>query len=160
MGIESPLAIRTNADFGASDEHPRHAPLYTESHMTRLPVLRPLLGLVLAAGIAAGCSSSSATPDTVPADTDLEVHAVSGLRFDKSAYTVASGESLVAYVNEDTIRHTLVVVKDGTTVSGFELQINRKGDVDTGSVTLEPGTYQLLCTVPGHQSMKAELTVN
>jgi plastocyanin len=127
--------------------------------MKRLPVLRPLAGLLFAAGIAAGCSSSSATPDTVPAGTNLEVHAVSGLRFDKTAYEVAAGESLVAYVNDDTIRHTLVVVKDGTTVSGFELQINKKGDVDSGSVTLEPGTYELFCTVPGHQSMKAELTV-
>jgi plastocyanin len=128
--------------------------------MKRLPVLRPLAGLLFAAGIAAGCSSSSATPDTVPAGTNLEVHAVSGLRFDKTAYEVAAGESLVAYVNDDTIRHTLVVVKDGTTVSGFELQINKKGDIDSGSVTLEPGTYELFCTVPGHQSMKAELTVN
>ena len=127
--------------------------------MKRLPVLRPLVGLLLAASVAAGCSSSSATPDTVPAGTNLEVHAVSGLRFDKTAYEVAAGESLVAYVNDDTIRHTLVVVKDGTTVSGFELQVNKKGDIDSGSVTLDPGTYELFCTVPGHQSMKAALTV-
>ena len=128
--------------------------------MKRLPVLRPLVGLLLAASVAAGCSSSSATPDTVPADTNLEVRAVSGLRFDKTAYEVAAGESLVAYVNDDTIRHTLVVVKDGTTVSGFELQVNKKGDIDSGSVTLDPGTYELFCTVPGHQSMKAALTVS
>jgi plastocyanin len=128
--------------------------------MKRLPVLRPLVGLALLAGIAASCSSSSATPDTVPAGTDLEVRALSGLRFDKTSYEVAAGESLVAYVNEDTIHHTLVVVKDGTTVSGFDLHVNRKGDVDSGSVTLEAGTYELICTVPGHQSMKAELTVN
>jgi len=128
--------------------------------MKRLPVLRPLVGLLLAASVAAGCSSSSATPDTVPAGTKLEVRAVSGLRFDKTAYEVAAGESLVAYVNDDTIRHTLVVVKDGTTVSGFELQVNKKGDIDSGSVTLDPGTYELFCTVPGHQSMKAALTVS
>ncbi|MEY3986978.1 MAG: hypothetical protein RL080_318 [Actinomycetota bacterium] len=127
--------------------------------MKRLPVLRPLVGLLLAASVAAGCSSSSATPGTVPAGTNLEVRAVSGLRFDKTAYEVAAGESLVAYVNDDTIRHTLVVVKDGTTVSGFELQVNKKGDIDSGSVTLDPGTYELFCTVPGHQSMKAALTV-
>jgi len=127
--------------------------------MKRLPVLRPLVGLLLAASVAAGCSSSSATPDTVPAGTNLEVRAVSGLRFEKTAYEVAAGESLVAYVNDDTIRHTLVVVKDGTTVSGFELQVNKKGDIDSGSVTLDPGTYELFCTVPGHQSMKAALTV-
>lgn len=128
--------------------------------MKRPPVLRPLVGLLLAASVAAGCSSSSATPDTVPAGTNLEVRAVSGLRFDKTAYEVAAGESLVAYVNDDTIRHTLVVVKDGTTVSGFELQVNKKGDIDSGSVTLDPGTYELFCTVPGHQSMKAALTVS
>ena len=128
--------------------------------MARRTLVRTTLVAVSAVSILAACSSSSATPDTVPAGTNLEVHAVSGLRFDKSAYSVAAGESLVAYVNEDTIRHTLVVVKDGTTVSGFELQINRKGDVDSGSVTLEPGTYELICTVPGHQSMKAELTVS
>ncbi|NCZ89924.1 MAG: hypothetical protein EBY93_03195 [Actinobacteria bacterium] len=127
--------------------------------MKRLPVLRPLVGLLLAASVAAGCSSSSATPDTVPAGTNLEVHAVTGLRFDKTAYEVAAGESVVAYVNDDTIRHTLVVVKDGTKVSGFELHINKKGDIDSGSVALEPGTYELICTVPGHQSMKATLTV-
>ena len=127
--------------------------------MKRLPVLRPLVGLLLAASVTAGCSSSSATPDTVPAGTNLEVRAVSGLRFDKTAYEVAAGESLVAYVNDDTIRHTLVVVKDGTTVSGFELQVNKKGDIDSGSVPLDPGTYELFCTVPGHQSMKAALTV-
>jgi plastocyanin len=127
--------------------------------MKRLPVLRPLVGLLLAASVTAGCSSSSATPDTVPAGTNLEVRAVSGLRFDKTAYEVAAGESFVAYVNDDTIRHTLVVVKDGTTVSGFELQVNKKGDIDSGSVTLDPGTYELFCTVPGHQSMKAALTV-
>ena len=128
--------------------------------MKRLPVLRPLVGLLLAASVAAGCSSSSATPDTVPAGTKLEVRAVSGLRFDRTAYEVAAGESIVAYVNDDTIRHTLVVVKDGTTVSGFELQVNKKGDIDSGSVTLDPGTYELFCTVPGHQSMKAALTVS
>ena len=128
--------------------------------MKRLPVLRPLVGLLLAASVTAGCSSSSATPDTVPAGTNLEVRAVSGLRFDKTAYEVAAGESLVAYVNDDTIRHTLVAVKDGTTVSGFELQVNKKGDIDSGSVTLDPGTYELFCTVPGHQSMKAALTVS
>ena len=127
--------------------------------MKRLPVLRPLVGLLLAASVTAGCSSSSATPDTVPAGTNLEVHAVTGLRFDKTAYEVAAGESVVAYVNDDTIRHTLVVVKDGTKVSGFELHINKKGDIDSGSVALEPGTYELICTVPGHQSMKATLTV-
>jgi plastocyanin len=106
------------------------------------------------------CSGSSSSPAaTVPADTDLEVHAVAGLKFDKTSYEVAAGENFVAYVNEDTIRHTLVVVQGDTKVSGFELQVNKKGDIDSGSVTLAAGNYILFCTVPGHQNMKADLTV-
>jgi plastocyanin len=106
------------------------------------------------------CSSSSSSPAaTVPADTDLEVHAIAGLKFDKTSYEVAAGENFVAYVNEDTIRHNLIVAQGDTKLSGFELKVNKNGDIDSGSVTLAAGNYVLLCTVPGHQSMKADLTV-
>jgi len=106
------------------------------------------------------CSGSSSSPAaTVPADTDLEVHAVAGLKFDKTSYEVAAGENFVAYVNEDTIRHNLIVAQGDTKLSGFELKVNKNGDIDTGSITLAGGIYVLLCTVPGHQSMKADLTV-
>ena len=113
------------------------------------------IGLVLPA-----CSSSSSAPaETLPVDTDLEVLAVSGLKFDKTSYEVEAGDINVGYINEDSIRHTLVVVQDGTVVSGFELKVNKKGDIDSGSVTLAAGNYILFCTVPGHQNMKADLTV-
>lgn len=124
--------------------------------MTRIRILAALLAPTI---VLAACGGGSATPGTVPAGTDLEVHAVPGPRFDKESYEVAAGESLVAYVNEDSIHHTLVVVQDGTTVAGFELSIYGKGEIDSGTVALEPGTYELLCTVPGHQGMKATLTV-
>jgi len=110
--------------------------------------------------ILGACSSSSSSPAaTVPADTDLEVHAIAGLKFDKTSYEVVTGENFVAYVNEDTIRHNLIVAQGDTKLSGFELKVNKNGDIDTGSITLASGSYVLLCTVPGHQSMKADLTV-
>ena len=119
--------------------------------------LMPAVALVVALG---ACSSSSSSPAaTVPADTDLEVHAVAGLKFDKTSYEVAAGENFVAYVNEDTIRHNLIVAQGDTKISGFELNVNKNGDIDTGPVTLAGGSYVLLCTVPGPQSMKADLTV-
>ena len=119
--------------------------------------LIPVVALVVALG---ACSSSTSAPaETLPVDTDLEVHAISGLRFDKTSYEVAAGENIVAYVNEDTIRHNLIVAQGDTKLSGFELKVNKKGDIDTGSITLASGSYVLLCTVPGHQSMKADLTV-
>lgn len=124
--------------------------------MSRVRTVSALLASTIAL---AACGGGGATPSTVPVGTDLEVHAVSGLRFDKESYEVAAGEPLVAYVNDDSIHHTLVVVRDGTTVTGFELGVYAKGDVDSGSVTLSAGTYELICTVPGHQSMKATLTV-
>ena len=105
------------------------------------------------------CSSSTATPETLPATVDLEVRAVSGLKFDKSAYEATAGDIEVGYVNDDTIRHTLVVIEGDTKVGTFELQVNKRGDADFGSINLPAGNYVLLCTVPGHQSMKADLTV-
>jgi len=124
--------------------------------MTRVRILAALLAPTV---VLAACGGGSATPSTVPAGTDLEVRAVPGLRFDKESYEVAAGESLVAYVNDDSIHHTLVVIDDGTVESGFELAVYKKGEVDSGTVTLAAGTYELFCTVPGHQSMKASLTV-
>ena len=119
--------------------------------------LIPVVALVVALG---ACSSSSSAPaETLPATIGLEVHAVSGLKFDKTSYEVEAGDITVGYINEDSIRHTLVVVQDGTVVSGFELKVNKKGDIDTGSVTLDADNYVLFCTVPGHQNMKADLTV-
>lgn len=105
------------------------------------------------------CGGDTATPTPVPTDVDLEVRAVPGLRFEQDAYEATAGEISVAYVNDDTIRHTLVVIADGVIDNSFELEVNRKGDVDTGSITLEPGNYVLFCTVPGHQNMKADLVV-
>jgi plastocyanin len=87
------------------------------------------------------------------------VRAVSGLQFDKAAYEATAGDIEVGYVNDDTIRHTLVVVQDDTTVGTLELQVNKRGDTDFGSINLPAGAYVLICTVPGHQSMKADLTV-
>jgi plastocyanin len=119
--------------------------------------LMPVVALVVALG---ACSSSSSGPAaTVPADTDLQVLAVSGLKFDKTTYEAVAGDIAIAYVNEDSIRHTLVVVQEDTIVSGFELKVNQNGDIDSGSVTLAAGNYVLFCTVPGHQNMKADLTV-
>ena len=117
------------------------------------------LSVVAVAIALSACSSSTATPETLPATVDLEVRAVSGLKFDKSAYEATAGDIEVGYVNDDTIRHTLVVVEGDTKVGTLELQVNKRGDVDTGTINLPAGNYSVFCTVPGHQNMKADLTV-
>jgi plastocyanin len=128
--------------------------------MNRASRTRRLLVVGIFAAITlAACGGEMAAPATVPPDTDLEVRAVPGLRWDKSSYTAPAGEIKVATVNDDSLRHTLVIIAGDTIISGFELEVNRKGDVDAGTVTLQPGTYIIFCTVPGHQNMKAELVV-
>ena len=117
------------------------------------------LSAVAVAIALSACSSSTATPETLPATVDLEVRAVSGLKFDKAAYEATAGDIEIGYVNDDTIRHTLVVVEGDTKVGTLELQVNKRGDVDTGTINLPAGSYSVFCTVPGHQNMKADLTV-
>jgi uncharacterized cupredoxin-like copper-binding protein len=39
------------------------------------------------------------------------------------------------------------------------LVVAKKGDVDSGPVTLDAGTYTIICDVPGHGNMRASLTV-
>lgn len=86
--------------------------------------------------------------------------AVPSIRFDAAEYgPVAAGEVLIGYENKENIRHTLIISKDGVKVPNFRLIIEKKGSVDSGTVTLDKGTYSLLCDVPGHGNMKATLTV-
>lgn len=111
------------------------------------------------AGILTGCSGSSSSAPTTAVVADVVVTAKDGLRLDPNSYTATAGEISIAYINDDTIRHTLVVVHDGTRVEGFELDVGKRGFVDQGTVTLLSGNYVLQCTVPGHQNMKADFTV-
>ena len=66
-------------------------------------IARRALIVTSAAVALAACSGSTATPETLPATVGLEVHAVSGLKFDKSAYEATAGDIQVGYVNEDSI---------------------------------------------------------
>mgnify|MGYP006201202509 CR=1 FL=1 len=85
-------------------------------------------------------------------------------------------EVFAAYVNGlsvydiDTEEHRLLTALNG--LSDIEISClfydevqdavyigYKNGNIDSGSVTLAAGNYVLFCTVPGHQNMKADLTV-
>ena len=123
--------------------------------------MKRLLSFSASVALLAACGSggTSAPAETLPAGA-LVVTAVSGLRFDAETYgPVAAGDIVFGYQNEDSIRHTLIIAKADTKVPNFKLVVAQKGDVDSGSVTLDAGTYTLICDVPGHGNMKASLTV-
>ena len=123
--------------------------------------MKRLLSFSASVALLAACGGggTSAPAETLPAGA-LVVTAVSGLRFDAETYgPVAAGDIVFGYQNEDSIRHTLIIAKADTKVPNFKLVVAQKGDVDSGTATLDAGTYTLICDVPGHGNMKATLTV-
>ena len=85
---------------------------------------------------------------------------VKSIRFDASEYSATAGDIKVAFVNEDTVSHTLLIAQDGVKVQNFKLVVAEKGALDVGNINLAAGSYTLICDVPGHQNMKATLTVS
>ena len=122
--------------------------------------MKRLLTLSATAVLLTSCSSGTSAPsETLPMGATV-IKAVPSLRFDADTYgPISAGEVTFGYVNEDTVRHTLILAKGDTKVPNFKLVIGKKGDVDSGTVTLETGEYTLICDVPGHANMKATLTV-
>lgn len=122
-------------------------------------VLTLTAGLAILLTACGGSSTTSEPTETVPAGA-LVVTAKSGLRFDAKEYgPVPAGDVTLGYVNEDSMRHTLIVAKGDEKVGSFKLVVVDKGDVDSGTISLEAGTYTLICDVPGHSNMRATLTV-
>jgi len=117
---------------------------------------------LLGSGLAlAACGGGDSAPaDTLPAGLDFTVTNVPSLRFDAADYTAPAGEISVGFANEDSVRHSLIIAQDGTKIPNFKLVTGKKGDAVVGTIKLDAGVYQLLCDVPGHQNMKATLTVS
>jgi plastocyanin len=121
---------------------------------------RPLTLIAGAAALAAtlaacGDSSGGEAAGCSPIDSSFTVGALDKLAFDEDAYEAGASCIEITYRNEGSVAHTLLV-KDQ---AGFKLSV---GNEDTGTITLEPGTYRLYCDVPGHESagMHAELAVS
>lgn len=124
--------------------------------MTARRLALPLAAVAALSLAACGGGSSNAAP---PTDADVVVDALDGNKFDAAAYTATAGAVKLAYVSKSSIAHTLVVLgSDGVTV-GSKLKLSA-GKTEVGAYTLPAGTYQLICDVPGHDNMKATLTVN
>ena len=122
--------------------------------------MKRLISFSASVALLAACGGGTSAPaETVPAGAFV-VTAVSGLRFDAESYgPVTAGSIVFGYKNEDSIRHTLILAKGDTKVPNFKLVVAESGSVDSGPVTLDAGTYTIICDVPGHSNMKATLTV-
>ena len=129
--------------------------------MTHRLSLRTFFAALVAIFALSACGGGTSAPaQTIPSDAGLIVKNVKSIRFDKSEYSAAAGNVKVVTVNEDTVRHTLLVIKDGVKVPNFKLVVAQEGAIDVGEINLAAGSYTLICDVPGHQNMKATLTVS
>jgi plastocyanin len=126
----------------------------------RLSIRTVFAALVAAFALSACGGGTSAPAQTIPSDAGLVVKNVKSIRFDASEYSAVAGNVKVATVNEDTVRHTLLIVQDGIKIPNFKLVVAEEGAIDVGEINLAAGSYTVICDVPGHQNMKATLTVS
>lgn len=128
-------------------------------------------GTAVAAGlfvmlVGVACSSdddgtSDKPTTTVAADTSITVTAQDSptLDFEPETLETEAGAIEIVLENDGSIPHTLVIEDQG----GFKLSVGKKGAVDRGTISLEPGTYGLYCDIPGHRTsgnkMETTLTV-
>jgi plastocyanin len=120
--------------------------------------------LAMTSLVACGGTANTAPPATAPANSDLVVRAKPAIAWDQSGYAATShdGKLVVTLINDSGFPHNLHIVDgngDDIDKKSPRMSVGSKGDEATGTFTLSPGKYTVLCKVPGHGNMKSSLTV-
>lgn len=111
--------------------------------------------LAVAALVLAACTGGGAGGTTDPATAKNTVTVVAGdMFFEPAELSIGAGSIAIELVNDGAIVHNLVIEQTGTKV--VEAQ---GGASNTGTVTLEPGTYTFYCDIPGHRQAGMEGTL-
>ncbi len=128
---------------------------------TAAAVVVAVSGLAACGGDDDDAADSTASGGTTPSEADLVVEAVPTIQWAKSAYTAPAGEIVVELKQSDpSSKHTLAIVDSEGQQLPKVLEVVSPGDTASETVTLDAGTYELICTIPGHTNMKATLTVS
>jgi plastocyanin len=111
--------------------------------------------------VLAGCGDDGPTevegPGTVEGAPEVGVEAVD-FAFEPDVLQLRAGEAVTIVLEVTDGGHNLVVPD-----AGFQLPIIDEGEVTRGALTIdEPGTYDMVCTVPGHvdEGMVATIEVS
>lgn len=107
---------------------------------------------VFVVGAVVSIAMFATTESDVAGDTDVRVLAEKVL-WEPEDVVVTSGASGVWIDNKDGIRHTFTVEELGVDLEIPALKAKRL-DIDAA-----PGTYEIICTVPGHEAMTGTLIV-
>ena len=109
--------------------------------------------VVLLAACASGPGELSAEDEAAIAAADLAFVGTDSLDFEPAEATADAGEITIALTCEQGVNHNLVIDEEIVAVCG-------RGETGTGTIELDAGTYEYVCTVPGHsQRMRGTLTV-
>jgi plastocyanin len=120
--------------------------------VARTRPLRSAVLAVVAAAVLAGCGGGSS--DGLP-DADIALLGTDRLTWEPASVRVEPGTRSVAIVCERGANHNFVIEETGEEVAACA-----PGQTAFGEVTLEPGNYTIVCTVPGHEvTMRAALAV-
>lgn len=115
---------------------------------------RDHIALLFSAGavVLAACGGGSA--GGLP-DADIALLGTDMLRWEPDQVSVDAGTLSVAIVCERGANHNLVIEQTGEEVAACA-----PGQTAFGEVTLDPGLYTYVCTVPGHEvTMRGVLEV-
>ena len=120
----------------------------------------PLAALVLL--VLSACGAERVSGGTAPAGVSVEVRAVDGISWNEREYraTATDGTISVFAANDSSLPHNLQVRDaDGNDV-GPLLDLAGSGSSGTLQLDVTPGTYRVVCLIPGHTNMDAPLTVS
>lgn len=123
----------------------------------RTPSNRTLFTAALAVAAVAACgggssTSSSSSSSGTGQQPDVVVGAKS-IAFTQKSYEAKAGTIRIELDNQDSVLHNITLRQGNKQV----VQSNPK-KAETGTVDLQPGSYEFYCSVPGH-NMVATLEV-
>jgi plastocyanin len=135
----------------------------------RVARVRRRLPLVLLVAALAGCGGDGDGEATQAETTTggggaaqtlrLEADSSGALRFTTESLQANAGEVTIVMENPSSVPHNVALKGGGVDEKG---EIVGKGEQSEVSATVEPGSYEFYCSVPGHEAagMKGELTVS
>jgi plastocyanin len=108
---------------------------------------------------APGGAGSEASGGGAEASTTLQLAAdPNALLFDEDELSAKPGTVKIEFENPSAIPHNVVILKDGEELAGFDPITEGAEEL---AADLEAGSYEYICSVPGHAQagMKGTLTV-